>query len=74
MYSGNNLKQIALAMHKYQSTYRRLPTAAVCSPTGEPLYSWRVLLLPFLEERELYEDFHLNEAWDSPHNTKLLPR
>jgi hypothetical protein len=41
---------------------------------GEPLYSWRVLLLPFIEEDALYQEFHLDELWDSPHNLTLLPR
>jgi Protein of unknown function (DUF1559) len=74
MYSGNNLKQIALAMHLYHSTWRSFPPAAVRSPAGQPLYSWRVLLLPCLDEHKLYSEFNLNEAWDSPNNLKLLPR
>lgn len=41
---------------------------------GKPLYSWRVLLLPYIEEQELYQDFHRNEPWDSPHNLRLLSR
>ena len=39
-----------------------------------PLYSWRVLLLPYIEQKELYEAFHLNEPWDSAHNLRLLDR
>jgi len=41
---------------------------------GRPLYSWRVLLLPYLEEQELYQEFHLDEPWNSPHNMQLLVR
>jgi hypothetical protein len=41
---------------------------------GEPLYSWRVLVLPFIEQDALYQEFHLDESWDSPHNLTLLPR
>jgi hypothetical protein len=41
---------------------------------GQPLYSWRVLLLPYIEQEELYKEFHLDEPWDSPHNIALLPR
>jgi hypothetical protein len=72
--SANNLKQIGLAMLNYESTYRRLPPAVVYGPDKKPLYSWRVLLLPFLEEDLLYQQFHLHEAWDSPHNRQLLTR
>jgi hypothetical protein len=61
-------------MHNYNDTHGRLPPAVVYGDYGEPLYSWRVLLLPFLEQEELYMEFHLNEPWDSPHNLQLLPR
>jgi hypothetical protein len=41
---------------------------------GRALLSWRVAILPFLGENELYNQFHLNESWDSPHNLKLLKK
>jgi hypothetical protein len=41
---------------------------------GRPLHSWRVLILPFIEEEPLYQQFRLDEAWDSPHNLRLLPQ
>src|SRR5262249_8721157 len=41
---------------------------------GRPLYSWRVLLLPLIGEEALYNDFHLDEPWDSPHNIELVSR
>jgi hypothetical protein len=68
------MKQLALAMHTYQDTHGKLPPAVVYGKYGEPLYSWRVLLLPFIEENALYREFHLDEPWDSPHNLALLPR
>ena len=69
--SKNNLKQIALAMHNFHDVYRRFPNAAPQSPTGEKWLSWRVHLLPFLEEAALYERFNLEEPWDSPTNRPL---
>jgi len=42
--------------------------------TGKALLSWRVALLPFLEQDALFKEFHLNEPWDSPHNKKLLAK
>jgi hypothetical protein len=33
-----------------------------------------VLLLPFIEQKELYEEFRLNEPWNSEHNLRLLGR
>jgi hypothetical protein len=70
--SSNNLKQITLAMHSFNDAYQRLPPAIVYNREGKPLYSWRVLLLPFLEQANIYNQFHFNEAWDSPHNQNLL--
>jgi hypothetical protein len=67
----NNLKQIALAMQNYESDHGCYPPAAIYDANGEPLLSWRVLILPYLEQESLYRKFHLNEAWDSPHNKPL---
>jgi Protein of unknown function (DUF1559) len=61
-------------MHEYQDRHGRLPPAVVYGADGEPLYSWRVLLLPFLEEDDLYREFRLDEPWDSPHNLPLLEK
>ncbi len=73
--STNNLKQIALAMHNYADTMRgRLPAHATYDKNGKPLLSWRVMILPYLAEQNLYNQFHLNEPWDSEHNKKLLIR
>ncbi len=72
--STNNLKQIALAMHNFHSVYQRLPPQAVFDKEGKPLLSWRVLILPFIEQNDLYKEFHLDEPWDSEHNKKLLAK
>ncbi|MSR51171.1 MAG: hypothetical protein CK551_07610 [Planctomycetaceae bacterium] len=72
MSSINNLKQIALAMHNYNSTYNGFPAAAICDKkTGKPLLSWRVAILPYIEEEALYKQFKMDEPWDSEHNLKL---
>jgi len=72
--SMNNLKQIALAMHNYHDTYRHFPTVANFDKADKPLLSWRVHLLPFLDQVELYKQFHLDEPWDSEHNKKLIAK
>ncbi|HUT10017.1 MAG TPA: DUF1559 domain-containing protein [Thermoguttaceae bacterium] len=72
--SKNNLRQIAIAMTAYESVRKSLPPAASYDADGKPLLSWRVHLLPYLEMQELYEQFHLDEPWDSPHNRKLIER
>jgi prepilin-type processing-associated H-X9-DG protein len=71
-YCANNLKQISLSMHNYHDTFGSFPPAYLTNEEGQPLLSWRVLLLPFMDHQELYEQFHLDEPWDSPHNRALI--
>ena len=70
----NNLRQIAMAMHIYHDTYGSFPPAVTYSADGKPMHSWRVLLLPFLNERPLYSQYNMNEPWNSPANSQLLSR
>jgi hypothetical protein len=69
--SSNNLKQIGLAIHMYHDTYNAFPPAVVTDANGQPLYSGRVLLLPFLEQNSLYTAWAKDQAWDSPQNLPL---
>jgi hypothetical protein len=81
--SVKNLKDLALAFHNHHETYNQYPPAMSvgwpCMPPPnnqqrrpQPFLSWRVLILPFLEQQELYNQFKLDEPWDSEHNKKLL--
>ena len=72
--SLNNLKQIAISMHAYHDAFDALPPAAVVNKAGKPLLSWRVLILSYVEENALYQQFRLDEPWDSEHNKKLIPK
>ncbi|MCH5377784.1 MAG: DUF1559 domain-containing protein, partial [Planctomycetes bacterium] len=72
--SMNNLKQIALAMHIYHDRFGAFPAAYSTDKDGRPLLSWRVNILPFIELQDLYEQFHLDEPWDSEHNRALIAR
>ena len=67
-----NMKQILLAFHNYLSTNAVLPAAASYGADGLPKLSWRVALLPYLGESELFKEFHQDEPWDSEHNHALL--
>jgi hypothetical protein len=71
-WSASNLKQIGLALRNYHDVYGRLPPAATYDEAGRPLLSWRVLLLPFLEQQDLFGRFKPDEPWDGPHNKPLL--
>ncbi|HEV3261948.1 MAG TPA: DUF1559 domain-containing protein, partial [Gemmataceae bacterium] len=71
---AQDLQQIGLALHNYHDAYEQFPAAASHDRGGNPLLSWRVHLLPFLEQQALYDEFHLDEPWDSEHNKKLIAR
>ena len=63
-----------MAFLNYEDAHGHLPPAAVCGPDGTPLLSWRVLLLPYLEQQELYDQLRLDEPWDSGHNRRFIDR
>jgi hypothetical protein len=68
---ANNLKQIGLALHNYHDTYNSFPPAYVCDANGKPMHSWRVLVLPFMEQQALYDQYRFDEPWDGPNNRLL---
>ncbi len=72
--SANNVKQLLLAVFSYEVAHRRLPARAIFSKDGKPLLSWRVQMLPNLDEAALYKQFHLDEPWDSPNNKPLIAK
>jgi hypothetical protein len=59
-------------MHNYHDVHQHFPPAVVLGPDGKTPHSWRVELLPFLDEQRLYNQYRLNEPWDSPHNKFIL--
>ena len=69
---AHRLNAIGLALHAYADTHGHFPPAVIQSAAGRPLYSWRVELLPFLEQDELYRRLNRKEAWDHPDNKALL--
>jgi len=71
--SKNNLKQLALAMIIHADANGVLPTD-IQSKDGKPLLSWRVAILPYIEELALYNQFKQDESWDSEHNKKLIEK
>ena len=76
--SMNQLKTIGLGLHMYADRHalrgdNYLP-GDIYDANGMPLLSWRVKILPFMEQTALYNQFHLDEPWDSPHNIQLLPQ
>lgn len=70
----NVMKQLGLAFHLYYDTFRRFPRADGDGQGTKNGLSWRVHLLPYLGEQQLFDEFHLDESWDSEHNKALIAR
>ena len=70
---ANHLKQIGIALHTYHDVYGSFPPAFVADENGKPMHSWRVLLLPFLEQELIYRQYDFSEPWDGPNNIRLAP-
>lgn len=72
---NNNLRQVGLAMHNFHDTYSHFPVADGNGEAGDGKksgLSWRVHILPYVDQAVLYNQFRLDEAWDSPHNIALV--
>jgi hypothetical protein len=67
-------KDMTIAMINYHDVKKHLPASALRDKNGRPLLSWRVAILPYLDEVELYKQFHLDEPWNSPHNRTLIAK
>lgn len=68
---NSNLTAIGMALHRYHDANGCLPPAYIADENGKPMHSWRVLLLPYLCQEELYKQYDFSESWDGPHNRLL---
>jgi prepilin-type processing-associated H-X9-DG protein len=68
------MRQIRIALDSYHQDYGCYPPAYVADANGKPMHSWRVLILPYLEEIQLYSEYDFSEPWDGPNNRKLHSR
>ena len=68
---ANNLKQIALGLQDYGDKCGCLPPPYVPDKNGKPMHSWRVLVLPYIQQGGLYQAYRFDEPWDGPNNSKL---
>ena len=67
----NNMKQIGLALDNYHHAHGSFPPAYIPDENGDPMHSWRVLILPYLEQGYLYDEYDFSQPWDSPHNLQV---
>jgi hypothetical protein len=68
---SDHLREIGRAMDEFHKKYGHFPPAYIADPDGEPIHSWRVLLLEFLDPT-LFKAYNFNEPWNGPRNTTLL--
>ena len=71
MQCSGQTKQLTLAFHTYHDDHGSFPPAYTVDENGKPLHSWRVLILPYIEQRELYDKIRLDEPWDSEYNRQF---
>jgi hypothetical protein len=72
--TAKHMRELAIAIHNYHNDHGSLPPAGYGQVGKPPLLSWRVLLLPYLGQKELFEKFQLTEPWNSDNNKKLLEK
>ena len=65
---SNNLRHIAIALRSYETDHNALPPAYTVDADGKPLHSWRTLILPYLEQKPLYDKIDLSKPWNDPAN------
>jgi Protein of unknown function (DUF1559) len=70
--NSNHFQQIGLALLNYHDVHKYFPDRAIRDADGKPLLSWRVKMLPYMDGAALFNQFHHDEPWDSPHNRKLI--
>ncbi len=70
----NNLSQIQIALLSYHDVYGSFPPAYLADADGKPMHSWRVLILPYLDEGKLFAQYDFDEPWNGPHNRQLADK
>jgi len=68
---ANTLHQIAIGLMNYEDKHRSLPPVCLTDGVGKPAHSWRTLILPEIEEQELFTRYRMGEPWNSPHNRQV---
>ncbi len=65
---------LVAVFHLYALDHGDFPPAFVADSSGKPMHSWRVLILPYLNENALYRSYNMNEPWNGPNNSKLASK
>lgn len=74
MMCANNMKWLGLALRQYDIDHGTLPPAFIPGDDEKPSHSWRILLLPYLNQQDLYDKYRFDEPWNGPNNSKLAAK
>ena len=66
--SKNHLKQIGLALHQYHDAQSSFPAGGTFNRDGRPIHSAMTVILPFLQQQELYASIDLTVPWNHASN------
>lgn len=69
-----NLRRIGRAVLDYEADHGTFPPAYLADEDGQPIHSWRVLILPYLDRQDLYDEYDFDEPWNGPNNSLLAGR
>jgi len=69
-----NVERIVAALNAYAADHGTYPPPLVRRADGTPMHSWRVLILPYLGQQSLFNEYDLSQPWDSPQNYELTSR
>ena len=70
----NNLQQLGLALSNYHEAYGTFPPAYIPDETGRPAHSWRVLILPFLDQSRMYDAYDFDKPWNHADNLAVAQK
>jgi hypothetical protein len=68
---NNHIRQVTLALQSYEYKHGHFPPAYIADKDGRPMHSWRVLILPYMDHDDIYQQYRMDEPWDGPNNRKL---
>ncbi|MCA9189197.1 MAG: DUF1559 domain-containing protein [Planctomycetales bacterium] len=67
----HNMQMLANALRIYHAEHGHFPPPYLADENGNPMHSWRVLILPYIDRNDLYERYDFSKPWDHPDNLLL---
>lgn len=68
---AKKMKAILLAFHNFTDLFHHFPRSSNRQFANQPPHSWRVAILPLINQSELFNEYHFDQPWDSPQNLEV---